>query len=109
MLSTGYIRFSCAVCNVSFSMLPSKVIRRLGVIGFLLCFVALGLLPFFGTDFGKGAVRWYGLGFASVQPSEFLKPGFIVTVAWLISANGQINGPPGVCGHLLLQCSLWLC
>ena len=78
-----------------FSMLPSKVIRRLGVIGFLLCFVALGLLPFFGTDFGKGAVRWYGLGFASVQPSEFLKPGFIVTVAWLISASGQINGPPG--------------
>ena len=78
-----------------FSMLPSKVISRLGVIGFLLCFVALGLLPFFGTDFGKGAVRWYGLGFASVQPSEFLKPGFIVTVAWLISANGQINGPPG--------------
>ena len=78
-----------------FSMLPSKVIRRLGVIGFLLCFVALGLLPFFGTDFGKGAVRWYGLGFVSLQPSEFLKPGFIVTVAWLISANGQINGPPG--------------
>ena len=83
--------FSMAV----FSMLPSKAIRRLGVIGFLLCFVALGLLPFFGTDFGKGAVRWYGLGFASVQPSEFLKPGFIVTVAWLISASGQINGPPG--------------
>jgi cell division protein FtsW len=78
-----------------FSMLPSRVIRRLGVIGFLLCFIALCLLPFFGTDFGKGAVRWYGLGFASVQPSEFLKPGFIVTVAWLISANGQINGPPG--------------
>ena len=78
-----------------FSMLPSRVIRRLGVLGFLLCFVALCLLPFFGTDFGKGAVRWYGLGFASVQPSEFLKPGFIVTVAWLISANGQINGPPG--------------
>jgi len=78
-----------------FSMLPSRAIRRLGVIGFLLCFVGLCLLPFFGTDFGKGAVRWYGLGFASVQPSEFLKPGFIVTVAWLISANGQINGPPG--------------
>ena len=78
-----------------FSMLPSRVIRRLGVIGFLLCFVALCLLPFFFFFFGKGAVRWYGLGFASVQPSEFLKPGFIVTVAWLISANGQINGPPG--------------
>jgi len=80
---------------VVFSMLSSKAIRRLGVIGFLLCFVALGLLPFFGTDFGKGAVRWYGLGFASLQPSEFLKPGFIVTVAWLISASHQINGAAG--------------
>ena len=80
---------------VAFSMMSSKVIRRLGVIGFVFCFAALILLPFFGTDFGKGAVRWYGLGFASVQPSEFIKPGFIVTVAWLISANSQINGPPG--------------
>ena len=53
-------------------MMSSKIIRRLGVIGFLFCFVALILLPFFGTDFGKGAVRWYGLGFASVQPSEFI-------------------------------------
>jgi cell division protein FtsW len=80
---------------VVFSMMSPKVVRRLGVIGFLGCFVALILLPFFGTDFGKGAIRWYGLGFASIQPSEFLKPGFIVTVAWLISASGQINGPPG--------------
>jgi cell division protein FtsW len=78
-----------------FSMMSPKVVRRLGVIGFLGCFIALILLPFFGTDFGKGAVRWYGLGFVSIQPSEFLKPGFLVTVAWLISASGQINGPPG--------------
>ena len=60
---------------VVFSMMSPKVVRRLGVIGFLGCFVALILLPFFGTDFGKGAIRWYGLGFASIQPSEFLKPG----------------------------------
>jgi len=52
-------------------------------------------LPVFGTDFGKGAVRWYSLGFASVQPSEFLKPGFIVVTAWLMAASFQINGPPG--------------
>jgi cell division protein FtsW len=43
--------------------------------------MALMLLPFFGTDFGKGAVRWFSLGFASVQPSEFLKPGFVVLCA----------------------------
>ena len=31
-------------------------------------------------------------GFASVQPSEFLKPGFIVTVAWLISRTVKLMG-----------------
>ena len=53
------------------------------------------MLPVFGTDFGKGAVRWFSFGFASVQPSEFLKPGFIIVSAWLVAASGDLNGPPG--------------
>ena len=61
---------------VFFSMLSPQSIRRLGVIGFLLAFIALALLPIFGTDFGKGSIRWYSLGFSSLQPSEFLKPFF---------------------------------
>lgn len=77
------------------SMMTPILVRRLAVLGFLLSFVALAFLPMFGTDFGKGAVRWYSLGFASVQPSEFLKPGFIVVAAWMLSASQQINGPPG--------------
>ena len=77
------------------SMLSPTVVRRLGTLGFLAAFVALALLPVFGTDFGKGAVRWFSLGFASVQPSEFLKPGFVVVAAWLLAASQQINGPPG--------------
>ena len=40
-------------------------------------------------------MRWYSLGFASLQPSEFLKPGFIVLAAWMIAASHQIYGPPG--------------
>jgi cell division protein FtsW len=77
------------------SMLSPTAIRRLGVTGFALAFIALAFLPFLGTDFGKGAVRWYSLGFASVQPSEFLKPGFVIMVAWLMAAAQDINGPPG--------------
>ncbi|MFD3191132.1 putative lipid II flippase FtsW [Sedimentitalea sp. HM32M-2] len=77
------------------SMMSPTLVRRLAVIGFLGAFVALALLPVLGTDFGKGAVRWYSLGFASVQPSEFLKPGFIVAAAWMLAASQQINGPPG--------------
>lgn len=77
------------------SMMSPVLVRRLAVVGFALAFVALAMLPFLGTDFGKGAVRWYSLGFASVQPSEFLKPGFVVVAAWMMAANQEINGPPG--------------
>jgi len=77
------------------SMMSPHVVRRLAVVGFALSFVAMMFLPFFGTDFGKGAMRWYSLGFASVQPSEFLKPGFVVVTAWLMAASLEINGPPG--------------
>ncbi len=77
------------------SMMAPSLVRRLGVLGFFGAFVALAMLPFLGTDFGKGAIRWYSLGFASVQPAEFLKPGFVVIAAWLMSASQEINGPPG--------------
>ncbi|MFZ5962726.1 putative lipid II flippase FtsW [Thalassococcus sp. BH17M4-6] len=77
------------------SLMSPLIVRRVAVIGFLVAFVALALLPIFGTDFGKGAVRWYSLGFASLQPSEFLKPGFVVVAAWMMAASQDINGPPG--------------
>jgi cell division protein FtsW len=83
------------VAMVITSMMRPDLVRRLSVIGFLGAFVALALLPVLGTDFGKGATRWYSLGVASVQPSEFLKPAFVVTTAWMIAASQQINGPPG--------------
>ena len=77
------------------SMMTPQMVRRLAVLGFIAAFAALALLPVFGTDFGKGAVRWFSLGFASFQPSEFLKPGFIVVTAWLMAASQDLNGPPG--------------
>ncbi|MEE9426725.1 MAG: FtsW/RodA/SpoVE family cell cycle protein [Paracoccaceae bacterium] len=83
------------VAMIATTMMTPSLVRRLGVIGFTIAFVAVVLLPVFGTDFGKGAVRWYSLGFGSFQPSEFLKPGFVIVAAWLISASSDINGPPG--------------
>ena len=78
------------------SMMSPQLVRRLAVIGFIVTFISLIFLPFFGTDFGKGATRWYSLGFASLQPSEFLKPGFVVIAAWMMAAGQEINGPPGL-------------
>jgi cell division protein FtsW len=77
------------------SMQEPQVVRRWAVLGFLGAFGALLLLPVLGTDFGKGAVRWYSLGFASVQPSEFLKPAFIGTAAWIMAGSYERHGPPG--------------
>jgi len=77
------------------SMMSPTLVRRLAVLGFLFAFLALAFLPVLGTDYGKGATRWYSLGFASLQPSEFLKPGFVVMVAWLFAASQQLGGPPG--------------
>ena len=83
------------VALVLTTMMSPVVVRRLAVLGFLCAFAALAALPFAGTDFGKGAVRWYSLGFASIQPSEFLKPGFVVVTAWMIAASQELGGPPG--------------
>lgn len=77
------------------SMMSPDAVRRFGVIAFAGAFLSLVLLPVFGTDFGKGAVRWYSLGFGSLQPSEFLKPGFVILTGWLLAAGMEINGPPG--------------
>ena len=88
--------FLALLAMVLTSMMRPSLVRRLAIIGFVISFIALAFLPFFGTDFGKGAVRWYSLGFASIQPSEFLKPGFVVVAAWLIGAGQEINGPPGM-------------
>jgi cell division protein FtsW len=90
------------------SMMSPTLVRRLAVLGFVASFIALMGLPFFGTDFGKGAVRWYSLGFASVQPSEFLKPGFIVVAAWFMAASIEVGGPPGKTYSLILTLAIVL-
>jgi len=77
------------------SLLSPHAIRRAGVMGFAAAFLALVCLPLLGTDFGKGAIRWYSLGFVSFQPSEFLKPGFMIVAAWLMAASTEVAGPPG--------------
>ncbi|WP_299427928.1 putative peptidoglycan glycosyltransferase FtsW [uncultured Shimia sp.] len=94
------------VAMVVTSMMSPQLVRRLAVMGFAVTMVALALLPVFGTDFGKGATRWYSLGFASLQPSEFLKPGFVVVAAWLMAANEEINGPPGRRWSFLLMMTI---
>ena len=69
---------------IGISMLPQHVARRLALAGASFFSVVLALVPVLGNE-RNGATRWIGYGFAQFQPSEFLKPLFIVAIAWILS------------------------
>ncbi len=84
----AFISFSLIIFLSSTSL---SVIRRFGIVGFFLVVFALAFLPIFGTDFGKGAVRWYSVNWITIQPSEYLKPFFVVFVSWVVAGNIDRN------------------
>ncbi len=75
------------------SMMPRDRARRLSLFGAAFCVVMLIFVPILGPEV-NGARRWIGVGFAQVQPSEFLKPFFVVGVAWLLSLRDQDRSLP---------------
>lgn len=70
------------------SMLPDKLARRLALIGAVVFLIALALLPVIGHEV-NGSKRWIQFGIADMQPSEFLKPLFIVSIAWMLSFRAK--------------------
>jgi cell division protein FtsW len=65
------------------SMLPRETARRCGIVLGIGMIGALMLVPFIGHEV-NGAKRWLNLG-VSLQPSEFLKPAYAITLAWILS------------------------
>jgi len=65
------------------SLLSKDAARRLGIVLAAAMLFALMLVPLVGHEV-NGARRWLQLG-VSLQPSEFLKPGFAVVMAWILS------------------------
>jgi len=57
--------------------------RRLGILLAIGMLFLLLLVPVIGVE-RNGARRWLELGM-SMQPSEFLKPGFAILLAWMLS------------------------
>ena len=80
---------------IAVSMLPKPTARRLSILGAILFTICLFLVPIIGVEV-NGARRWLGGGFAQFQPSEFLKPLFIVTIAWLLSFKEKDKALPVV-------------
>lgn len=77
------------------SMMQRDQARRLaiGLCGFFL--LTLVLVPILGSSI-NGAKRWIELPGMRFQPSEFLKPAFVVTMAWLLSLRERDAALPVV-------------
>jgi cell division protein FtsW len=65
------------------SSLSKDMARRFGIMISAAMLAALVLVPFVGSEV-NGARRWLNLG-VSIQPSEFLKCGFPILLAWILS------------------------
>ena len=80
---------------IAVSMLPRVKARRWCLLGALFFTVLLFLVPIVGVEV-NGSKRWLGMGFAQFQPSEFLKPLFIVSIAWMLSLKEKDPSLPVV-------------
>jgi cell division protein FtsW len=78
---------------IGISMMPRERARRVSVFGAAFFFVLLIFVPIVGPEV-NGARRWVNFGFGQVQPSEFLKPFFVVAMAWLLSLKDTDKSLP---------------
>ncbi len=70
------------------SFLNPRQIRRLSVIVFAVSLLMVAATPYFGQEI-KGARRWLVLLGVNIQPSEFLKPAFVILVSWLFGESAR--------------------
>ena len=80
---------------VAVSLLSPRNIRRLALFGCIVALIFTAATLVIGVDI-KGARRWIALPMMSVQPSEFLKPCFAVTTAWLLTESRRSPRFPGM-------------
>jgi cell division protein FtsW len=95
-----YVLPSIAVM-LSVSFLSPRQIRRLSLMIFFVSLVMVSATPYFGPEI-KGARRWLVLLGVNIQPSEFLKPAFVIIVSWLFGESAKRPDMPANTFSLLL-------
>ncbi|MCE3233379.1 MAG: ftsW [Rickettsiaceae bacterium] len=79
---------------ISISFLSPQNIKRTAAIGFIIGAILMVGVLLFGAS-TNGAKRWIFIGGMSLQPSEFMKPFFIVVTAWMLSEAKVKDGFKG--------------
>jgi cell division protein FtsW len=77
------------------SMMSKLQARRTGAVVLILSVAALAAALAFSPEV-NGAKRWINLGAIGFQPSEFVKPGFIVVAAWMLAEGARNPRFPGL-------------
>lgn len=83
------------------SLLDPRGVRRAALVAFLVFYPLMILTLFIGPEI-KGAHRWIQIGPLGLQPSEFVKPSFIVLAAWLFAEGARRRDVPGHAMAILL-------
>lgn len=83
------------------SFLESRQIRRMALVMLCITLVLMVAVLYIGVEV-KGARRWVSLAGLSIQPSEFLKPAFVIICAWLFAEHKRQPDIPGNLFAMLL-------
>ncbi|TAE34656.1 MAG: putative lipid II flippase FtsW [Alphaproteobacteria bacterium] len=94
---------------IGVSMLSVRTIRRMAVLGLMGSLLLMVVLPILG-DQTKGATRWIAIAGLKIQPSEFMKPCFVMVLAWLLSERQRTVDFPAyrLVFAIYLACALLL-
>ena len=82
------------VLLIGTSFLTPRIARRLSLILFVGMIGLMFLTYFIGVEV-NGSRRWIDVAGFSLQPSEFLKPAFVVICAWLFTESARNAEIPG--------------
>ncbi len=77
------------------SLATPRDVRRLALATFVISMLLMVAALFIGPEI-KGAHRWLTFGPFSLQPSEFVKPAFVVLAAAALAESNRTPGFPGM-------------
>src|SRR3954463_4427726 len=81
------------VVMIAVSFLSPRSIRRLAVVVFLIALPMTAATLVIGAEV-KGARRWIVLAGVNIQPSEFVKPAFVILISWLFAESTRKSDMP---------------
>lgn len=96
----AFLLMACAIM-IGTSFLNPRQVRRLALVLFIGGLAMVILTLFHGAEV-KGARRWLNLPGFSLQPSEILKPAFVVMAAWAFSERQSRQDMPSLSIAMLI-------